>query len=381
MSSKLEKLSRDIVFILGYKEENRKTHDAAWQRYLPEFFYTPTYIYLDSEGYPLFQDISDRQMHRMVSERELLSTLKKLLKKNGKGAPRRNWKKVRKGLREAEETLESDGTDKAVKALDKIIRKNAVPVLTERARSMRMEMLDNKFLAAEKERLAGVKPEPEDSVEYESDTIYRHAVADALEGNIIKARDALAFFLDADEERDKYKNMLELKKRLAAQCKDAFTAGRMRAKAISFVGTDKRLFEIGALLESELPLVDEMTVQFWALTDKGSVYAGYRTYKNVKKGMHHMVAAYIVYSDLRKTGEWERNEYVADMRVEIYVSNELVASGVHSGKPGTGWWSNADVRPLTFYHESGWGWDSGTMTPVRDGLVYGRPDIKKKSDK
>jgi len=383
-SKKLDRLSRDIVFILGYKEENREAFDGTWNRYLKEHFFTPTYIFLDSEGNPQFKNVSDRYMHRMVSETSLVSTLGKLLKKNGKGAPRRNWTKVHKSLKEARETFEAGEPDKVMKILDKVIKKNAVPVLTERAKRLRAEISDKKFLAAEKERLEKTKPEPEESVEYESDSVYRETMAEALKGNIVKARDDLAFFLDADEGRDKYKKMLELRKRLEKQCKGAFTTGRVRAKEITFVGTDSELVEIGAIMGIKLPVVDEITIQFWVLTNKGNVFAGYRTYRDVKKGNHHQIAAYIQYSELEKKGEWSADEQVEDMRFEVYVSNELVASRVDSGKPKPEWWNTEDVKPLTFFHESGWGWDSGTMKPGRDGLVYGRPEAgpgKKKSDK
>ncbi|MHC4663556.1 MAG: hypothetical protein ACYS8W_18000 [Planctomycetota bacterium] len=385
-SKKLGKLSENIVFILGHKENNREAFDKTNETYLPQFFYTPSYIFLDSKGNMHFPEITEERMHKMFQEDRLADTLKNLLKKNGKGISRKRRQEICGKIDKAEKLLKDGKPDNAVKEFEALSKaKNISHALKERVLRRIMEIADEKILKEEEARLKKEAPPADDTLEHEFHKTYVEAVTAALKGNYIKAREEFAYLIDTTDEDKDNTRLVEMHKRIEKQCRDAFVAGRIKTTRLRIEGQKEKYWEAGVMITTKLPVVEEIVVQFWALTEKGEVFAGYQTYENVKKGLRHQVAAYIPYSKLTKTRTakgYDRYDSVVDVHYTIYVSREAVASRNLVEKPEKEWWKTADAKQLTFFHDPGWGWDSGTMKPTQDfGLFYEQPETPPEEEK
>ena len=50
---KIQAASKDFVCLYGHKENTPKLWGLVWPRYMPQYFFTPTYIFADSEARPI----------------------------------------------------------------------------------------------------------------------------------------------------------------------------------------------------------------------------------------------------------------------------------------------------------------------------------------
>ncbi|TET39042.1 MAG: hypothetical protein E3J72_01450 [Planctomycetota bacterium] len=409
-SAEINALAKDFVCILCYKELNQDAWNRGSVYFLPQSFYTPSYVFADSEGNELLPGVRAKMMHRKFPEKELAATFRTVLKQVGKGMPRDKWKAVRKQLQEAEDAFECNDATRALQLLDAVTAENAVPCLTGRAKRRRLELSDYAFLLREAARLdqeaairkysdlarayAG-RPEGEEAMkklaEYgisepvrpsvdgdliESEEIYRRAVNAALRGDIISARDEMSFFMDAADEPERHPKHLALHDRLSARCEDAFGAGRVKITKVFLRHTGQKYWEIGVTIGSRLPRVDRLTIQYWVLTGLDNVFAAYQTFGNVERGNRHQHAAYLPFSDLGN-GTAGGEVGVRDVYFEVFVSNEVVACASLSSSPKKTWWLGTVVKPLAFIDVPGWGWDSGTLTPGEErGVIYGSDDVR-----
>jgi HEAT repeat protein len=413
-SAEINALAKDFVCILCYKELNQDDWNRGSVFFLPQSFYTPVCVFADSNGTELLPDLRAEMMHREFPEKKLAETFRKALKQAGKGMPRDKWKAVRKQLREAEEAFECSDATRALQLLDAVTAENAVPRLTGRAKRRRIELSDYAFLLREAARLdqegairkysdlarayAG-RPEGEEAMKklaehgisepvppsvdgdlIESGEIYRRAVNAALRGDVLSARDEMSFFVDAADEPKRHPKHLALYDRLSSRCEDAFSAGRVKITKVFLRNTGQKYWEIGVTVGSRLSRVDCLTIQYWVLTGPGNVFAAYQTFGNVERGHRHQHAAYLPFSDLGNgtaRGEDDAEVGVKDVYFEVFVSNEVVACASLSSSPKRAWWMGTVVKPLAFIDVPGWGWDSGTLTPVEErGVIYGSDDAR-----
>ncbi|MHC4663555.1 MAG: thioredoxin family protein [Planctomycetota bacterium] len=412
-SPAIDELAGDFVCILAYREVSPDAWKRASVYFLPQTFYTPTYVFADPKGNELLPGLSSEFMRMAFPEDRLAAAMKEVLAKVGKGIPRAGWTDVKRNLAMAQEAFEDGDATRSLKLLDGIIGKDSIPLLTERARRKREEMLDHAFLLRESAELDhtaairrlsdlarayagrpegeearkkllehGIKeplpPRPDDEITENAEDVYRRAVSAALRGDAISARDELAFFLEASGEPEKYPRHVSLHKRLEERCRGAVGAGRMKVTKIRLKNTGELYWEIGITLTSLLARVDRLTIQYWALTEKDKVFAGYREFVNVPQGNRHQHAAYLPFIMIDTTTLPDgavNGEVVTDVRLEIFVSNEVVARASLEADPGAQWWTRENVKPLSFMDESGWGWDSGTLRPSGEiGIVYGREE-------
>jgi len=367
-SKSLFKLSKDIVFILGHMQDTKEAMHKTWVQYMPHKFYTPTYIFLDSYSNPLFQEVTNKYMHRMISEKLLVSTLETHLKSHGKGLPHKKWKEIKDRFNKAEQAVKDGDLEAGAEILGSIVKEKPSPVLTERANRKRNEILDVIFLAKLKESLT---IDPND----EAMGVYRKALTLACERKFISAQNLCASLIV--EERDS--QIAELHKRMNVHVENAVTGGRIIPRKVPVYGLKEPYWEAVLIFGSKLPIVEEMTVQYFVLTERGNIFAGYQTLKNVEPHFRHVISAYLPCTELEReekpTGQLEY-EKITDLRYEIYLFNEMVASRNYIEKPKSEWWKETKVKNLIFLTNPGWGWDSGIrMTRSTEGALFKRPKM------
>jgi len=374
-SERLEAMSNDIVFILGHMQENSASLHKAWIQFMPHHFFTPTYIFLDSEGNPQFEDVSKKYMHRMISEDKLVSILETLLHDQGKGLSHSVWIKTRDRFNEAEKSVADGQWIKGLEILEAIEKEKSSPVLVQRAERRRKEIRDMMFLKSEAMRL-------EESGRSNNDApgaTYGKAIDEAMLGNFITASALCRSFLDKTRDDLETSSITELHTRLKAHIEDAIIAGPIKPTKIPISGMDEPFWEIVITFGTKLPIINKLVVQYWALTDRGNVFAGYQTLENIEPYFRHLTSAYLPFSELERevsTSDRASYEKLKDIRYEIYAGQKLMAFKNLQEDPESEWWSQTKVRSLKFLKKPGWGWDSLTrMTKSDKGLIYKRPEI------
>ncbi|MEW6746418.1 MAG: thioredoxin family protein [Planctomycetota bacterium] len=377
-SKRLEALSRDVVFIVGHLEENPAAFHKAWIQYLPCDFFTPTYIFLDAEGRPVFEERTRDTMHRMVSEEDLVRILEKLLERNGKGLARTEWQKARSLLDRAEAVVaEGDGTA-AAKLLATVAGGTKAPRLAERAARRRAEVLDRMLLDEEVARLER-EASPEGMAESEFYQSWRRGLSRALAGDVIAGRNEFEHLLELASDRENRSRLEELCNRMNAQIEKAIEPGRIKTTRITFAGNPDPYYEILLTLRTMLPNVERLTAQFWGLTDQGRVFAGYQTYENVKPALYHVVSMYLPFSELgtRTAGKGEEElERLVDVHIDLYAGYEWIGACDLEARQRPAWWETREVHALTCFPDPGWQWDHSAKMKRGDfGLVFLRSGV------
>lgn len=376
-SERIVTLSRKMVFLLVHMENSPKLWDEASVARLPQYFYTPSYIFTDDSGKTLFSEFNRENMHRMVKAETLLEKLEAALKVTGNGLSVNEWKKERARLAEIEGLANKGTFDEALKKLDVFAIAAASKALKKDALSIRADAHLKKN-ARELEKFLEESPEPEDEEALDARSALQNSVYAALEGHYHAALDALREFRGHAE--GQYPRLEKLRDLLKARVTGSVEVGRFKVSKIKVQGMESEYYEIGVTISSDLPACEGAVVQFLARTETGRVFAAFREYENLAPGRRHRVAAYVKASDLDELkGEdaTPRRERIVDARAVVYAAGKEVASSVMNGEPSFHWWLVERPVAMTLFSDPGWSWDSGDLKPTdTHGLVY-RPAGKK----
>jgi hypothetical protein len=325
-----------------------------------------------------------RTMHQMAEAGQLAAKLAEY-SKSAKPLPRADWRDARLRLLAVEAAVQRGDAAGALRRLDDFLAADRGPALAARARRLQQEVRDRELWLAEARRLKD-QPEEQGPGGLEAEAC-RAAVAKALAGDPVSAREALAALLAGAKAGD-YPRAVALEKRCSAALADAFEAGRIKTTLLALEGPiqagdppDRRrpygaYWQIGVAFGSEPALAGELTVQYYVRTTDGKVHAGFQTFRDVPRNGNHQAAAYLPVHLLagRKAPE-DQPAFagIADVRFEVYAGRRLAAFRTLRDEKEPGWWGAAEPRPLVFLEAMEWGWESGTLGGAAGrGLIFAR---------
>lgn len=339
-NERIKELSKDIVFILGHMQEAPEGLYKTWIQYMPHTFYTPTYVFLDSNSEPMFEEVSKKYEHRMIKEDKLVSILEEFLTKHGKGLSFEKWEKYKERFNKAD----------TVEALDAFIKEKPSPAFVKKALRKKQVISNTHYFKSEAEKMT------------DKESGRFKALAQAIKGNLFSAQ-ALC------------RESSELKERIDAQLEGAVTGSKIHPRKIPIYGKDHPYIEVVVRLATTPPNVEEITIQYWALTESGQVFAGFQTYQNMKPYFRHVVSAYLPLEEVNREEAIKgrfKYEGIKDVRYEVHVSGKCLYSRNMVESPETEWWKNRNnLKSLQFLKYPGWGWHSNTrMTLADKGKVY-----------
>jgi hypothetical protein len=360
-SAALAAVTKDFVCLLGHRQTTPEAWDVAWPRYVPQYFWTPTYIFTTPEGRMLEEDYTWQTMHRMVSDKSLADVLGKARAAVPKIVPCDAWRRARALLDQAQAASAFGRTDEASKLLDRLIAADEAPFLTALATRRRDAIRAQELAAAEEVKLG----------KSATAAVLAKIAAALREGRWLSALEAAEPLAGDAKAPAAY---AELRRTIAAIC-DCFSPNRIRLSTWRADGPYGCYFQIGAGFRCDVPWVENLTVQHYALTSAGRVFAGYQTFDNAAGGYLLEHAAYLPYYCLKGQpgSSGSGAEEAQDARFEVYAGRRLVASGALKEKAEPRWWEAESVEPLEFVESLSWTWGAGSLEkPVAEGVVFGR---------
>jgi hypothetical protein len=432
----LDNLCENFVCVLAHREDYPKAWNDASMQYMPQYFFTPAYVFLAPDGKPLNEDFTRLTMHSAVDAKRIIAELKSVSAKFPNPLDRNKWLELRKILddlrskdpaeakkafSEKEKMFAGTNLAKEVRMLKN--RANAVVICREwrtylDAETNNIALVEEYFTAKDEKTKSEIeekikanstawvvvsdwlgphdnKIEAEESVkkdmvemektdkflEHKNDPLeveHREVLGDAInsviEGDYFAAQQRITLFLGAYPENEFPAENAILLDAIKPVIEKAAEVGRFRVQKLSFDNAGE-YYEIGATVLTHLPKFGEITLQYYVLTDNNSVFAGYRTFENVQEGRHRH-AAYLPIKFLGSMMGADGKpmfEGVSDVYVEIYSRGFLVASGEMNVAPAATWWKRENVKPLEMLDSFNRNWDSGTMKPSGEpGLIYGK---------
>jgi hypothetical protein len=367
-SEQLVKPLEDWVPLYVHAVKHDKAYGFARQEYLPDFYLHPVFVFLDSRG----EEISPELMkcHEALTPGQLVELLKKALVMTPKGLTRKQYVNASSLLGKAKAELESGSAAKAKAVLERLVMLEPDCGLRARARKMLDDLQDSgefllKLASAANE--AGVHEIAGEIAEYLQETYKGLEPAEKSAG------------LELPEENDS-----DVSPELLQAYSDAFYAAAPRdyvecaaalseagpgarqlreaAKALSAKGYridnikvhtkgEKNVYhDLRVMFSNGASWTESLRIQYYFLTDKGRVFAGYEKFGEVEPLSDCRSAAAV-------SGEMLKEEKIVNARAELYMRGELVSSkNLHAAEKE--WWNTANPGGVLFYGRSDCGWSS-----------------------
>jgi hypothetical protein len=359
-NEELVKATHPFVCFKFCERDDRNNYYRAAGYFLPQWYWQPILAICYPDGREI--NIHWRHTHVSIAPSKVVEILGAALKIAGAGLDPTLVKKNRELCTEAQDALTGENFDAALGLAEKIlkavdrgwIRKDAEKVVREAH-----------LLQSVKKALDAF---PADRELSEAEDEWTLALNLCLAREYVEVYGKLERLSKA--EGDIGKQAKALLSPLGEVLSDSIEIHRVSLGRYRF-GPDI-YHQCRAEVRNRLNNIDELVLQYYALLEDGSVWAGHEGYECVGPGSHHRTCMYLSYLDVPSP------DHVVDLRVEAWVGGRRI--GHRHRNPGGDkkpWWNAASIRPLSpdAMKEGSW-WNS--LEIERSGKSGVRADGKGK---